>query len=496
VDERSLAAAVVEAVATQRIDGELSPLDPQTFAWLVRWAPDAVEDPPSNLHRAGARFLRDALWTLADERGRRFMLELARTDPDRVWTLFGEMLHGGMRSAWTAAEMSDRLHALCEIGIDRSRLHHLGGLPRETAAAQVRLVCTGSRARIHRWQLTMVAANLRSYLSGDAASDVQLIWWDVPEAGWPCLRDLLDAAGPIGTRKALVDAAAGAGRIGPQARRFLGADAPRPVWADGDPGWRTTGTIDAGTVFVPDGRLSAGDPFWTFEGVPFVLDVTPGRHPVRVLMAEHWLAGPECAAAELRVAAGPAARWEPVVDERGDCGYTVEVGVGSFGATAALVDPGETIDAAVELGTGGQIGTVDAGDRGTIVAFTVGPQHQQCRTWAGYGTDGTVVAVVTDLGLVGVDPTLHPDDPLRPGPAPHPDRPAYQFPVGPGGVRVGDRLEAIRGSDRGRRATVREGVLAEWSWLHVDSVRVCWEDTRAGELLPAADVRERFVVAG
>jgi hypothetical protein len=36
---------------------------------------------------------------------------------------------------------------------------------------------------------------------------------------------------------------------------------------------------------------------------------------------------------------------------------------------------------------------------------TVGPQHQLCRTWIGSSSDDEVVALVTDLGLLGLDLT-------------------------------------------------------------------------------------------
>jgi len=42
---------------------------------------------------------------------------------------------------------------------------------------------------------------------------------------------------------------------------------------------------------------------------------------------------------------------------------------------------------------------------GGIAMCTVGPQHQLCRTWSGVAAHGRVVQLVTDLGLLELDPT-------------------------------------------------------------------------------------------
>jgi hypothetical protein len=114
---------------------------------------------------------------------------------------------------------------------------------------------------------------------------------------------------------------------------------------------------------------------------------------------------------------------------------------------------------------------VDAEDLGSIVMFHVLPQQQLCRTWAGRAPDGTITRVVSDLGLLHVDPKAHPDDPLQPG-SPPPE-PSYERVFSPSeheaGVASGERWRAAGGAD-GDTVTVLEVMRAEHSWLIEDPV--------------------------
>lgn len=111
-----------------------------------------------------------------------------------------------------------------------------------------------------------------------------------------------------------------------------------------------------------------------------------------------------------------------------------------------------------------------------------------CRTWAGRAPDGTIARIVSDLGLLHVDPAAHPDDPLRPGSPPA--EPTYERVLAPpeleAGVASGDRY----GAD-GDTVTVLEVMRAEHSWLRTVSVWFRRDRTRAGDILPAAEFRQR-----
>ena len=177
--------------------------------------------------------------------------------------------------------------------------------------------------------------------------------------------------------------------------------------------WELDGIVEAGEVRLPAGQLTGGDPCWTggAEGFPWTIDVPPGSYPVRVATASHPLEGRDCAALELLLDRDAAVeRWALVRTGRGDDGYRVEVGVASLGAQAVyglspLADgfferPRPTWE------------TIDGGADGTIVLCSVRPQHQLCRTWVGTASGGPV-AVVTDLGLLGLELDRAPSLPWR-----------------------------------------------------------------------------------
>ncbi len=166
-------------------------------------------------------------------------------------------------------------------------------------------------------------------------------------------------------------------------------------------------------MIVPSGRLTGGDPWWTFGNVPWIIDIPPGRYPVHVVIGTHPLAGRECAALHLVVDPDASIeRWTLVPDgTTGKPGYAVEVGVAGMGsfefyATVGVFEsehadfPGTTPSPAWRV--------LDGGPAGTMVFCTVGPQHQMCRTWLGTTASGNPAAVVTDLGLLGIDPESEP----------------------------------------------------------------------------------------
>jgi hypothetical protein len=181
--------------------------------------------------------------------------------------------------------------------------------------------------------------------------------------------------------------------------------------------WHLETVVEAGTVKLPDGWLSGGDPWWSREGVSFELRLPPGAYPVHVAVAvaqgneTTWR---ECAAAELIVdAKAVATRWELVPTlafATAGGGYQTEVGVTCFGPTDWLATgPMSVRDLPPPPHPGWeQIDDDDGDDDGSLVLFTVGPQHAECMTFVGRDNAGRVTRVVTDLGLLDIDPRTHP----------------------------------------------------------------------------------------
>ena len=245
---------------------------------------------------------------------------------------------------------------------------------------------------------------------------VELVDWEARHRHAELFRWLLELSGVAGERPELVAAAHRAGRLPEYDARWLSAPLERPAWVDGDVPWEVVSTSVVGELRLPDGELTGGDPFWP-ETLPWTIHVPEGSYPVRVVVASHPLARHECAALELILDEGaPVEAWELVpsagVEHRG---YTVEVGVASFGAPAAYEATGEHFETATE--TFFKLphpawATADGGSAGTIVYCSVGPQHQLCRTWLGT-TSGRPVAVVTDLGLLELDLVENPVRPWR-----------------------------------------------------------------------------------
>jgi hypothetical protein len=101
--------------------------------------------------------------------------------------------------------------------------------------------------------------------------------------------------------------------------------------------------------------------------------------------------------------------------------------------------------------------------------------------------------VVSDLGIIHVDPEMNPDEPLRPGSPPvepscerianEPERVA--------GVASGERFRAVDRAS-GDTVTILEVMLPERSWLRALSVWYRWDGSRAGDALPAEEFRRRF----
>jgi len=501
VDHAALAAAVVEAVATQRLDGRGSPLDPDVFDWMLRWATDDVLAAASDDRGGtGFRFLQMALLTHPDPRAVVWMVEWFRAAPTFARFMYSDMMGGWHRTAWSTADWNHRVHLLCDARLPAAPILVTPTLSPVTSAAQVRLAC--SYASLPTDHLVRgVARNVSSYRKGNA-DDTALIWWDAGKEEQETLRWLLELCGPAGTRQALVEAARRRRRIDEATADFLGGDLSRPDWADCDVAWEVDEMVDAGWVVIPDGLLGAGDPYWAFEGLRCVIEVPPGRYPARLHNAIHPLFGRECAFAELLIESDREAEiWERAgAGSDGTFGYRVEVGVGSFGSVTAL-ESGSVHELASRdlLGFHAKHLEVDAGETGSFVMFTVGPQHQLCRTWAGRAADGRVVRVLTDLGLVGLDPQIDSKHPLRaygPSPAhdppPPPLEPPSDHPEIKSGIRASSRWVAREGAAvEPGTVTVLEVRSPEHSWLNAYSVWYRRADN-SGQLATTHEFKRRF----
>ena len=129
---------------------------------------------------------------------------------------------------------------------------------------------------------------------------------------------------------------------------------------------------------------------------------------VQVVVARHPLHGRQCAAlAVIADSDGPVEQWSPMITQWERTGYTVEIGIATVGAPAAYHSP-VLAEPNLRFGRRPDWDTIDAGDSGTLVWCSVGPQHQDCRSWVGTTATGRPVATVTDLGLLDLDPQHQP----------------------------------------------------------------------------------------
>jgi hypothetical protein len=319
------------------------------------------------------------------------------------------MQTGGL-ARWADEDWAPRLHAAADLGKDPrpAFCDDLGtGLtppPKSSAAAQVMLACVyghGPEDRLVRG----VADNLRTYRTGEPADDAKLFWWAAQDQARETLRWILELSGPPGGRQSLVTAAAEAGDITADSGRYLSEPLTRPEWADREVPWTFAGLIDEGEVRLPGGTVVAGDPWWFDEQGQQVARLPPGQYSVRIAKAEHPLYGRRNAAAELVVRADATAhRWELVGS------YTVEAAAGCFASEAIFADEMRIFDATDHLLSSGQllehdaVAAVDLGEFGSIVIFIVGPQHQTCHTWRAIDANGETLKLVTDLGVLALDP--------------------------------------------------------------------------------------------
>lgn len=416
-DRVRLASALLDAVLLQDIGSSRNVLDADAFALIVDAAPEALDAILVPDHAYGsARYLYWHLWSLPGPAGARWMAQLAEAGL-LTHAPLTEIANGNARM-FPDSDWPDRLDALARCRTEAA-LQLLAGLlatgpPSHAGPALTRCALAHSSNK-RDWLFRQVADWLRAHRTGGVEGDVELVDWEAHRERPELFRWLLELSGDAGQRAPLVEAAVSAGRIPPDAGGWLAAHLDRPGWADGEALWEVTEAVDVGEADLPDGRLTGGDPFWTGgeEGLPWVVEVPPGRYPVRVVVAEHPLEGRQCAALHLVVDPdAEVAGWSLQRASYDRDGYTSEVGAAGFGSAGAY-DSRRILTTHPEFATYTRPAwaTVDAQEAGTLVLCSVGPQHQECRTWVAAATDGTPAAVVTDLGLVQLDPC---EDPALP----------------------------------------------------------------------------------
>jgi hypothetical protein len=419
IDQRNrvdLARALLHAVLHQASYGPEDRLSADAFAFLLETVPDEVAaslDPSTPAHQyGGRRYLQRHLWAIPGREGTDWLLRLVRADPGRACVLYGDMWMGKLRM-WVEDDWPDRIDALSGLASEMRTLPRplpITGAPRIAAPALVRLALAhgvDERDVVVRH----VADRLRSFHGQSPDEDVELVDWDARQSRPELFRWLLELMGADGDRPVLVAAARSANLVSGEDAAWLSEPLARPAWADGEVPWEIDEEVDVGTVSLPNGRLTGGDPWCAVEGLSWVLELPPGTYQARVVIAAHPLRGRECAALHLIV--DPSAmveRWTHVPSARGDGnGYIVEVGVAGFGSTA-VYEKSLIIDCPAATDFPGSHppawSTLDGGRDGSMVFCTVGAQHQTCRTWIGIGADGQPVALVTDLGLLRLDLTV------------------------------------------------------------------------------------------
>jgi uncharacterized protein DUF4241 len=177
----------------------------------------------------------------------------------------------------------------------------------------------------------------------------------------------------------------------------------------------------SGDLVLPTGRLVASDAF-IVDAMPFTLEVPAGPHPVSVVHAAFEDGDRRVAAALVRFADRDPVRWELALVPGQDprvlgpdeiFGYAVDSGTGAFTSPEAVdrlkdeddyatygkallaAIPGKTLTdpltAAVE---------VDPASGANVVAFASGFGDGAYPSYAGFDSEGNVVVVVTDFGIL------------------------------------------------------------------------------------------------
>lgn len=411
IERVHLADALLGAILDQPSYGPSNRLEHEAFDFLLETLGDDLSralDQRSGHQYGGARYLHEHLWTVPGEAGAIWLRRLALADDIRA-----DFLYQGMRvpgaPRWRDADWPGRLDAVASLPAHPRpgivRVLPSVDAPRDASPALTRVALVhGVNESDHL--VRGVSRRIRELRDHDSARDVDLFDWSAGRLSPELFRWILELSGDEGERGALVAAAERLGLVTPDEAAALAEPLDRPTWADGPVRWTVDRVECVGSVALPSGRLSGGDPWRTGgpEGLPWVVEVGADRVTVDVVIADHPLSGQQCGALLATVDAGAVHRWE-LVDADGDPGYTVEVGVAGFGSPEAydeylVEDP----EAEAIFADPPRWQVIDAPTVGGIAMCTVGPQHELCRTWVGLTDAGVVIRLVTDLGLLQIDP--------------------------------------------------------------------------------------------
>lgn len=424
-----LAKAFFEACVREPLFGPPYGLEKATLRWLLDEVPEEIErvvdfegdmlledDPSAGFSHE--RFIKAALFHLSGEEGGRWMLRQIRSDDIGVSSSYQDMRVEREAPPWTPDTWVHRLNALAEAKLEPRpgllRVFGIGGKPPpiESAAAQVRVALVYADDPTD-YLLRSVGKALAGYSEGDAAADVDFFHWEADQRQIPLLRQLLEMCGPPGHRDQVVAAALEAGRVAPALAEQLAAPMDRQDWVDGPVPWAVAEVVDVGVARVPSGRVALADPYWAHEVLRWTVEVPPGEYPLRAVTASHPLQGNGNAALELVVSPdAEVSEWRLIesADPHSDGVVPENVVALADGDLMVdvpfeVVDPVENspMDAAFERGA--RHFELDAGARGNLWVFLPGVQHATCLSWTAHDAAGTVVRIVSDLGLLELDLT-------------------------------------------------------------------------------------------
>ena len=408
-ERRMLAEALLDAVLEQPSFGPSNRLSDAAFEFLLS---ELGDDLASALHRGrgtqhgGQRYVCQHIWSMSGEVGARWFGRLARADDGAANSLYQRGV-----PPWSEEDWLMRLDVLADLPA-RPRPSILGVLsihtmPKFAAPGLVRVALAhGTDERdplVH-----FVSERLRALRSSSLSHDVDMFCWDEMARKPDLARWVLELSGPPGDRSRIVEEAVRAQRISSSVGALLDESLERPAWADGEVPWTVESTAILGSIELPSRRLTGGDPWWTggLEGLPWVVNVDRESIDVMVVVADHPLYGRQCAALVATVGPEPVENWFLVEGGADGLGYTVEVGVAGFGSVE-FYDSGNVFDLVgddmIDSPPIWNVASTPAD--GGIAMCSVGPQHQLCRTWSGLSAHGRVVQLVTDLGLLELDPT-------------------------------------------------------------------------------------------
>lgn len=415
-DEKMLAGALLQAITIEAVMEHPYALHLDVAAWLVALYPEQISRilAPGDDEPEGARFLFAALFCLPGAVGANWLPTLARMGHGTSAAFCFQDMAAGSAPRWSDDDWRLRLDALAHSGGEKVRMLDFlwmkPGPPVDAARPLSRLVMLHATSDTDSLMQTSVDL-FKGWRTDAPDHDVDLFSWtstDPSELRW--LRWLIELSGPPEQRRQVTRLARERGWITNEVYEIIGQEVDRPAWADGEVEW-TIEPIDAtGEIDLPEGRLAAGDPIWGFESehAPVELPVRPGRYAVRVIRAHHPLMGRHNIAAEVVIdPQHPAESWVAAPGP-GDGTYFVANGRGALGAPSHVTEASNggipydcNFDDSIEV-------DVVPGEAGDMLAFAVTPQHHVAQSWVGIDARGNPVRLVTDLGMLDLDPTRRP----------------------------------------------------------------------------------------